>query len=186
MQKSWLCFIINIIGFQIGWFTCVLGAANEIFWLGPIVVAGLLVLHFCLHKKWCADLSLFTLCIFIGVGFDSLLIWQGIYEPKRWWLPHPWTTVWLAAMWVNFAMTLNVSLQRLQRFLIGAAMLGGIAGCLAYYGGDKFEAMQIAEPLIKNLLLIGLGWAIVTPGLFYLARIIYNKPVQINKKDKTG
>ncbi|MFC1782798.1 DUF2878 domain-containing protein [Planctomycetota bacterium] len=182
MHKSWLLFIINIISFEIGWFASILGAAHGYFWLGPVVIVGLMILHFCLHKNWTAEIRLFSLCIFIGFGFDSLFIWLGIYEPKRGWLPYPLTTAWLVAMWVNFAMTLNVSLRRLQHLLSGAVVLGGIAGPLAYYGGHKLQAMQITEPLLKNLLLTGLGWAIVTPVLFYLARILCDKSAQTDIK----
>ena len=178
MQKSWLLFIINIISFEIGWFACVLGAAHEYFWLGPIVVAGLMILHFYLHKNWTSEIQLFTLCLLIGFAFDSLFIWLGIYEPKRGWLPYPLTTIWLVAMWVNFALTMNVSLRRLQSFLIGAAVLGAAAGPLAYFGGHKLQALQIVDSLSVNLFFISLGWAIITPLLFYLARIINDKSVQ--------
>ncbi len=32
--------LLNFAAFQIGWFACVLGAANGFPWLGPVVVAA--------------------------------------------------------------------------------------------------------------------------------------------------
>ncbi|MDT8319119.1 MAG: DUF2878 family protein [Xanthomonadales bacterium] len=36
---------INFAAFQLGWFSCVLGAANGVAWIGPPVVLGVVVLH---------------------------------------------------------------------------------------------------------------------------------------------
>ena len=40
--------IVNFVGFQIGWFACVLGAANSRPWVGPLVVLFLFLVHLAL------------------------------------------------------------------------------------------------------------------------------------------
>ncbi len=37
--------MLNFVAFQLGWFACVLGAANALPWLGPVVVATVVSLH---------------------------------------------------------------------------------------------------------------------------------------------
>jgi hypothetical protein len=50
--------IVNFVGFQSGWFACVLGAAAGCPWLGLVVVAGVVALHLALRRPRGPELRL--------------------------------------------------------------------------------------------------------------------------------
>ena len=162
--------LVNVIAFQVGWFSCVLGAAHGHAWLGPAVVFGLVLLHVILSKPRGLEVFLVASAIAAGLILDSLLVVAGAFSPKRLMLPSPLTTLWMLALWANFATTLNVSLRRLQEHAYVAAALGAVFGPLAYYSGARLGAADIHDPLAVSLLAIAVAWAIATPVLLRLAR----------------
>ncbi len=107
-----------------------------------------------------------------GIGFlvDTALIALGVFVPVRWLMPSPLSTLWLVALWANFATTLNVSLSWLHGKPLMAAILGALGGPLAYWAGERLGAIEMDRPLLVPLLVVGLAWSIVTPALFGLAR----------------
>ena len=50
--------LINFFAFQIGWFVCVLGAANSIPLLGPVIVAAVIAMHLSQSNKPVRELAL--------------------------------------------------------------------------------------------------------------------------------
>jgi len=162
--------LLNMIAFQVGWFSCVLGATHGRAWLGPVVVFGLIVLHVVLSKSRGLEVCLLLSAVAAGLVFDSLLVVMGAFSPKRLVLPSPLTTFWMLALWANFATTLNVSLRRLQGHGLVAAGLGAVFGPLAYYSGERLGAADIHDPRAASLLLIAVAWAVATPALLLLAR----------------
>jgi Protein of unknown function (DUF2878) len=71
-------------------------------------------------------------------------------------------------MWVLFASTLNVSLRWLRGRWTLAALLGAMAGPLAYYGGAKLGGVVISEPVLAFTAL-AIGWAAFVPLLIRLS-----------------
>lgn len=164
--------IINVAGVNVGWFACVLGGAHGLHWLGPACVAVLLAVHLALNRPWQAELLLALAGGGFGFAFDSLLVSGGAYEAKRWLLPAPLTAVWLVALWMNFALVLNVGLGWLQGRWVLAALLGAIGGPLAYLSGERLGAITLTRPSSRSLLPLALGWAIAIPLLLWVARAL--------------
>jgi hypothetical protein len=162
--------LVNLVAFQVGWFSVVLGAAHGQAWLGPAVVFGLVVLHVILSEPRRPEVFLVLSAIAAGLVLDSLLVVLGAFSPNRLLLPFPLTTLWMLALWANFATTLNVSLKKLQEHIYVAAVLGAVFGPLAYYSGARLGAARIHEPITVSVLLIAVTWAIATPALLRLAR----------------
>ena len=162
--------ILNFILFQVGWFACILGASHGYAWAGPVYVIGFLLLHLRSHHSWQWEWPLLAAGLLVGFLFDTLMIILGIHQPMRAWLPAPLTTVWLLAMWMNFVITLNVSLRTFQQHLFLAAVFGALAGPAAYYGGQKLGAIQIQDPLFIHLFVLAAGWMLVTPALLWIAK----------------
>ena len=161
--------ILNVTLFNVGWFACVLGAAADRFWVGPLAVAGIFAvdLWLCRHRR--AELTLIAASMVIGFACDSLLILLGVHEPRRRLLPQPLTTVWLVAMWGNFAPLLSVSLRWLRGRLLLAAVLGAIGGPLAYYSGQQLGALSLGDPVIRSSALLAVAWAGAVPLLVWLS-----------------
>ena len=160
---------INFIAFQIGWFSCVLGAANGLPLFGPVVVLAIIGLHLKQASQPARELALILVAGVIGATWDSLLVVSG-------WLAYPNGTLitgtapyWIVAMWMLFATTLNVALRWLRGSLLLAAALGGIAGPLAYYGGVKLGGLQFND-VNSALIALACGWAVLMPALSELSK----------------
>ena len=169
MKQASYMSLANFILFQVGWFACVLGAANSIPWLGPLVVFVVVAVHLTLAHQPAEEIKLLLIGLLIGGVWDSYLVASG-------WLIYPTgmfsayvAPYWILAMWVLFLTTLNVSLRWMKNQLILSACLGGLAGPLAYYAGFKLDAVVMNDPLMTSLI-IGIGWFFIMPVLMLITR----------------
>lgn len=166
-----IAMLINIVGFYLGWFACVLGAAHGFAALGPVVVLLLLILHLKLHRCfWRAELALAGISFIMGFLVDSGLAAAGVMVLARDFMPQGLTTFWMMCMWFNFALTLNVALKCLHGRPWISALLGLLGGPAAYYTGERLGAITIPDPFWIHLAAIGAAWAAVTPMLVWAAR----------------
>jgi hypothetical protein len=161
-----------IIGPTIGWFACVIGAAKELFWLGPLTVVILLLSSTVIRGKMFLSrmASLCLISVVLGIFIDSLLIGFGIYVPKRWFIPAPFATLWLLGLWANFSITIDTSLQWLQSHLISAAILGAVFGPSAYFAGQRLGALTISRSPVAAISILAMTWAFVAVVLSAIAR----------------
>jgi hypothetical protein len=158
--------LLNIAGFQLGWFACILGAAAGRPGLGVLVAAGVVALHAWITGRARRELVLAAALSVVGAIWETLAQNTGLlsYASSGGFLAPGW----IIAMWPLFATTLNGSLS----FLMGRpslqALFGGLGGPLAYYGGLKLGAVRMDEPAAA-LLLQGIGWAVLLPFACWLA-----------------
>ena len=160
---------LNFILFQLGWFSCVLGAANGLFWLGPLVVLAVVMIHLVLALRPAAELYLALGAVALGLLTDSLLLatgWLTYAGPGLFGVLAPY---WIVSMWALFATTLNVSLRWLRNRPALTVLMGLIGGPLSYLGGEKLGAMVFVAP-VPALVALGLAWAAAMPVLVWLAR----------------
>jgi len=160
--------LINAVAFQLGWFACVLGGANQLPWLGTLVAALIVAWHLNQAPRPGREVTLLAAVGALGALWDSLLVAAG-------WLEYPSGTLlsntaphWIVAMWVLFASTLNVSLRWLRGRSVLAMLLGAVAGPLAYYAGAKLGGVVINEPVFVFTAL-AIGWAAFVPLLVRLS-----------------
>jgi len=163
---TWLA---NFLAFQIGWFTCVLGGAHGLPWVGTGIALVIVAWHLTRAASPQQELLLVLSAAAIGALFDSLLVWLG-------WLTYSSGTLiadtaphWMVALWMLFATTLNQSLAWLKRRVFVAVLFGAIGGPLAYLGGAKLGALNFAAPT-AGLLALAIGWALLTPLLALIAQ----------------
>jgi len=160
--------VINIIAFQIGWFACVLGAANALPLLGPAVVAGAVALHLSRSSRPAQELALIVVAGVLGAVWDSALVATG-------WILYPsgnlisgFAPYWIVAMWMLFATTLNVSLRWLHNRIALAIIVGGISGPLAFYAGAELGGVTFVDQR-AGLIALAAGWAVMLPLLSEIA-----------------
>ena len=71
--------IINIVGFYIGWWGCVLGAANDMSYLGPTLMLIFLIAHFYLFVSSKQEIYLVLIICFLGTVIDTILFFSGSF-----------------------------------------------------------------------------------------------------------
>jgi hypothetical protein len=95
------------------------------------------------------------------------MIVANVYTP----IDQGWGQVcppWMAALWFNFALLVSISLAWLKGKFAAAVILGGLAGPLAYWGGEKLGALTVAETFSRGYMILAVMWAIALPTLVYL------------------
>jgi hypothetical protein len=163
--------VINVILFQVAWFAAVLGAARGMLWLGPVAMIPTLVIHLAFQENRRGEVKLLLVAGLLGFLFDTTFVAGGVFTPLQHLFPRPFSPPWMICLWLNFAATLNVSMAWLRERYILAAAFGAVGGPLAYYSGAKLGATE-ALPTTTGMLLLAIGWGIMTPLLVRLARAL--------------
>ncbi len=160
--------LINFIAFQVGWFSCVLSAANGMPWIGFLVVCLVVALHLRIADHPSHELQLITLSVVMGLVFDSLLVSSG-------WVRYPAgmffsgvAPYWILAMWALFSTTLNYSMGWLKSNLLLASVMGAVFGPLSYLAGQRLGAIELVD-YRSSMVALAVIWAVVMPILTYAA-----------------
>ncbi len=161
--------VVNFVLFQIGWFACVLGAAKQMPWLGFATVIAIFFWHLSQAKQAKKELQLLLITLIIGGTFDQIMLNHQLVSYQA----HGWTNtivpVWILALWAEFVTVLNVSLRWMRDRWLIAILFGAIGGPLAYMGAEKLGAVTLNH-LPVSYIVLGLGWAILTPLLLKLSQ----------------
>lgn len=160
--------LLNFVAFQVGWFAAVLGAANNMPWAGPLVIAVVIGLHLRIVRQPGRELTLILICGLIGAVIDSLLVAAGWVAYPAGELIENTAPYWIVAMWMLFATTLNVSLGWLKARKVVGAVFGLVGGPLAYYTGFKLGGIQFVD-FNAAMIALAVAWGIVVPILLVLA-----------------
>ena len=166
--------ILNFVLFQIGWFACVIGAAKQMPWIGVAFMLIFLAWHLSQAFRPKLELMLVILTVIIGGIYDFMMTNnQLLTYQSHGWQSHGWSAalpaVWILALWAEFAMILNVSLRWMRNRWLIAILFGAIGGPLAYIGAARLGAVYL-DNLPLSYVGLSVGWAIVTPLLFVLAK----------------
>ena len=161
--------LANIVGFQAGWFACVLGAARGDIWFGPALVLVIAAAWVLAAPRPKALVLVLALSGIVGLCWDSWLSVLGFigYPPGP--LPPPLAPLWILALWVLLGTTLHVSLRWLRGKWWQASLLGAATGPLAYLGGARLGALQLLRPTAA-LCAEAVGLAVLLPLLVALSR----------------
>ena len=160
--------LLNFFAFQLGWFACVLGAANGRPWMGPVVVATVVAMHLVRARRSLPELCLALAAMLIGLVLDSLLLATGwLRYPSGLWIPGL-APYWIIAMWALFATTLNVSMGWMRGRPVLTVLMGAVGGPLSYLAGEKLGAIELVQPIVA-LAALSLAWAMAMPLLMRLA-----------------
>ena len=166
MAKFW-----NFVLFQLGWFACVLGAANkEVLWavLGTLTYVAF---HAWRSPSPRAEISLLVKALALGVLADSLIMHLGYIDFRDSW-PSPYLSpLWMWALWLLVATTINGSLSWLRGRPILAAFLGAICGPMSYEAGIELGAGAWGPGNHWiGFILVALVWGLAIPLFFYWDR----------------
>ena len=162
--------VTNLLSFAIGWFACVVGAANGTPSYGVAVAAMLLVLNILVAEDPIHQARLIVTVGVLGFVIDTALALAGIFvfDPRAsnpsWLCP-----IWMVALWMMFGSMLTASLAWLAARGAIASIVGAIAGPLSYLAAAKMGAIAIPAPITPRIATIAIVWAVVFPGLLKFA-----------------
>lgn len=159
---------INVIGFQAVWLGAVGGAAAGRLWVGPVAAAVLVAVHLALSARPSRELAAVALVAAAGTLWDVLPAAWGLIEyaggvPALAGVPY-----WIAALWLAFATTLNVSLRWLRSRPVLAIGMGAIAGPLCYQAAEALGALNLT-PRGVALATQAAAWAALLPAVSAVA-----------------
>lgn len=163
--------LINFVLFQIGWFVTVISVAKELEYAAILAVFCIIGIHLLLVEERLNEILLVLIVGFVGTLVDSLLISQGVFVTSGNLAIGNMAPLWLVMLWMLFSITINHSLKWLRKSYIAASCAGFVFAPIAYYFGQKFEALsfEISYSVEMSLLMIGITWAIVTPLLIFVS-----------------
>lgn len=162
--------ICNFLAIQFGWLITVTAAAGGMPVIGPLFTLAWMIIHLRLvGADRGIELRLIGAAVLLGAACDSLLAVFGVIAfPEQSLLGQP-TTLWMVTLWVNLAMTLRHSLGWLRGRYLLAAVLGAVAGPLAYLGGERLGGI-IFPSGHSALALVALEWLTAMPALMVVTR----------------
>lgn len=162
--------IVNGMLFQLVWIGCVWGGATGRWWLGPLFVVAFGLWQVPRTDSPLADLKLATVAAGTGLIVDTAYLRLGLVAYPE---PGPWVAmapIWILALWVGFALTLNHSLAWLKGRPALAAVMGATAGPLSFWvGANTWKASEFLMPAPVVLAVLAFAWALIIPGLVTLA-----------------
>jgi len=160
--------LVNFAVFQIAWFSSVLGAAQQMPWIGPVAVLVAVAVHLRAAHKPFEEILLVLSCALIGASFDSILVAAGWVTYEAGLFSAHFAPYWIITMWMLFATTLNVSMRWLRGKPKLAAVFGFYGGPASYIAGQALGGIILSEP-VAALSALAIGWAIMMPLLMRLA-----------------
>lgn len=151
--------LLNALLFQAGWWACVLGGNR----VAILFVAAALLLHWCCVSRERAEWLCIAIAAAAGCLLDAALQGFGVVRFAAG-AGHA-IPLWLVALWLLFATTLDHSLRWLQSRWLLAALLGAGAGASSYWGGVELGVAQfgIATPVACSILAV--CWGLLLPLL---------------------
>ncbi|CAJ0706115.1 MAG: DUF2878 domain-containing protein [Ralstonia sp.] len=149
---------------QAGWFVCVLSAARDAAWIGIVFVAVLLALHLQQARQPQRELRLVVWVVVLAAPWETLLIRAGLIAYPHGTLWAGFAPPWLLALWVLFAIQVNVLFRWLRGRWWLALALGAVAGPLSFRAGAALGAAHISA-MAATLGTLAIGWAIWMPLL---------------------
>ena len=160
--------VLNFIAFQVAWFACVLGGANDRALAGTMVVGAVIGLHLALAQRPMPEALLIAVVAVIGLVWDSGLVALGLMSYPTGNFAPGLAPYWIVAMWALFATSLNLSMAWLKDRAWLAALFGAVGGPLAYLAGERLGGLQMPDPVLA-LGAQAFGWAVLFPLLTSLA-----------------
>ena len=159
--------LINLTAFKLGWLSSVVGGAQQLPWLGPLVVFIAVAIHLARAERPRSEFMLIVSCGLIGAVFDSALVAAGWVTFPSGMVSDSAAPYWIVTMWMLFGTTINLSMRWMRGRTLLAAAFGLIGGPLAYMAGHKIGGIVFVDQTAA-LAMLAIGWAVMMPLLMYL------------------
>jgi hypothetical protein len=161
--------IVPWLAFQGVWLMCAVGAARGNGALGIAVALVFATAMIGGSRKPARDALVVAASGVAGFLIESALVIAGLIRFAARWPAEMLAPAWIVALWMAFGATLPSITDKLgaHRLKI-AAVLGAVAGPLAYLAGARLGALHLVGSGKWTLLVLSVVWAAVMAGLVAL------------------
>lgn len=166
--------LINLALYQVGWFACVLGAANGRPWVGAGLALVLVAVHVALVRDRGRTARLLLAAAALGLLLDSLQLNLGVFRYPSGTPLEGLAPPWIVVLWLQFATLLHFGLRWLSGRYGLAALLGFLGGPLSFWGGERLGAIEFASP--AAYLSLACVWSLAMPTLIWLGDRLQPRP----------
>ncbi len=172
-MKIW----INFIAFQLVWFAAVGGAANGIWWAGPVALVAFAAWHLRRGVRARGDFRLLWIALALGFATDTLMAGAGLSEYAAAVPPAPLAPLWILSLWAGFALTLNHSMRWFTARPLLLVPLAAVIGPASYLAASRvWGAVTIVAPVEVALGVLGLCWFVAMSVLCVAAHRLGREP----------
>lgn len=168
--------IQNLTFFKVGWVACVLFAASGRPMLASLSVAVVVLVHLARVSNPAKESLLLAAAAAMGLAWESLMVASGVISYPGSEAGTLLAPLWIVAMWVLFATTINHGFRWAKRHWAYPAILGAVGGPMAFSAGVGMGAAEFSNTFVA-LSVIGIGWAVLLPLLCLLSDTIIDSPV---------
>lgn len=165
---------------QLVWFSCVLGAARGLPWLGTVVGLAFVAWHL---SRSGADVRREAMVVLsagaLGAAVDAALLGSGAVAYPAGGSIGGLGPVWMVVLWMAFGATLNVAYRWLYGRRVAAALLGGVFGPLSYWAGSRLGGVTFPSSAEFGLTLLAVAWALAFPALVWMAQRLAAEPLAV-------
>ncbi|MCO6435733.1 MAG: DUF2878 domain-containing protein [Phycisphaerae bacterium] len=167
----------NLLGFQTAWWACVLSARSDRAWIGICIALVAFTVHLAVSPMRRVDWWFVPLAAGVGYAADNIATRFGALEfpvAESVMFPAP---LWVGALWLAFATTLNTSFAWLKARPGLAAVVGAISGPLSYAAGSALGVVTLPSPAWSALVL-AVAWGATLPGIMLIATrcVMHTRP----------
>jgi hypothetical protein len=160
---------INIIGYQIGWFACVLGAVYDMLLAGILLSVFIIFWHIYQAARPRIEFITLSLAGVVGLIWESALVNANLISYNYGMVFDDVAPLWIIMLWLLFATTFNVSLKWLKTRLLMATIFSAVGAPLAFYAGYRLGALDFTN-MLSALMAQAVGYAILVPLLLRFAQ----------------
>jgi hypothetical protein len=170
LANTGLAALVNAVVFQLAWAACVIGGANGLWWAGPIVVAAFAWWQVPRSRRPRGELALMAIAAVAGLAIDTAYLRLGLVSYPAHGPGFPLAPLWIVALWIGFALTLNHSMTWLHGRPLVAALFGGVGGPFSFWiAVETWGAASFVAPQTTVLAVLAVVWSVVTPTLLWIA-----------------
>lgn len=163
--------LLNLIAFKLGWIAAVGGASQESLWLGPAVIAAIVLVHVSLVRETLAEFAFVVAVGLAGAALDSGMSAAGLiqYPTSEAGWAFGVVPPWIAALWVLFATLPRYSLRWLSGRPLLAVLFGAVGGPLSFLAGSKLGVIAPGETAWLTYAALALEYAVALPIIMLFA-----------------
>lgn len=162
----------NLIGYQVVWFTVVIGAGHGRPGWGLVVGALFVASQLGVSRHIVRECGLLGMALLMGTAVDgvpSMLGWWHYASPSPA-LPPGGAPAWILMLWLSFATTLGRSMSFVRGRPVVAALLGAIGAPMAYLAAARgWQAVLLPASSVLPVLWLGVTWGLALPLLSHMA-----------------